>query len=70
MERVSEYVTTDECARRLGVSRSTFDNVTRFRPGFPSPLRLSARVVRWNWHSVSAWCEAQSSRAISAALSA
>ena len=70
---MSEYVTASECCLRLGVSRRTFDTVTRHLPGFPAPLRLSRRVQRWNWQAVEAWCEAQSgysSRAISAALSA
>lgn len=65
-----DYLPADECARRLGVSRRTFDSVTRHLPGFPPPLRLSARVQRWNWRAVEAWCDAQSSRAISAAVSA
>jgi predicted DNA-binding transcriptional regulator AlpA len=70
---MSTYLTTSEVALRLGVSRSTFERITRHLPGFPSPLRLSPRVIRWQWEAIEAWLEAQagySSRAISSALSA
>lgn len=55
---MTEYVSACECAKRLGVSRRTFDSVTRHLHGFPAPLRLSSRVVRWNWQSVERWAMA------------
>ena len=55
---MTEYVSASECAKRLGVSRRTFDSVTRHIHGFPAPLRLSSRVVRWNWQSIERWARA------------
>lgn len=67
------WLSAAQVARKLKVSRRTFDRVTRHMPGFPAPLRLSPKVIRWKWPAVEAWCDAQadySSRAISSALSA
>lgn len=55
---MSDFITSDECARRLGVSRSTFDAETRHAHGFPDPFRPSPRVVRWHWPTVERWAMA------------
>lgn len=55
---MTQYLSASECAKRLGVSRRTFDSVTRHLSGFPAPLRLSSRVVRWNWQSIERWARA------------
>jgi len=64
------WLSAAEVAMRLGVSRRTFDAVTRHMPGFPEPFRPSPRKARWDWRLVERWRDAQSSAAISSALSA
>mgnify|MGYP001314748692 CR=1 FL=1 len=54
-----ESIDAKECARRLGVSRKTFDDETRRLPGFPAARRLSRRIQRWDWGEVVAWWRAQ-----------
>jgi len=56
---VTDFISTSECAERLGVSRATFDGTTKHLPGFPSAFRPSPRVVRWHWPSVQRWALAR-----------
>ena len=50
-------LTINEVAHLLGVSKGTIKNWVNpksryYRPGFPKPLKLSTRVIRWQFKEV------------------
>jgi predicted DNA-binding transcriptional regulator AlpA len=50
-------LTSDEAARLLGISKRTFHNL-RHADGFPKPLVLSERIVRWRAKDIEAFIAA------------
>lgn len=50
--------TVDDIADYLGVARSSV-NRWREHPEFPTPIRLSARAIRWEPDEVRAWARSQ-----------
>ena len=58
-----EFLTTREARELYRVSRATWDRMRR-RPGFPVPVRLSARCLRWRFTELLAFAErAQTAKA-------
>lgn len=53
------FITSAEVCEMLGISRKTFDSHTKRLPGFPKPLVLSPKVIRWNTEAIQRWLEAQ-----------
>lgn len=58
-----EYVVAKDLCKMFCVSRRTFDEQTRHLPGFPPPIRLSKRTIRWELEQVKAWRAAQTKAA-------
>lgn len=56
--KAEEFLRTREARDFLKVSRATFDRL-RSRAGFPKPVRLSQRCIRWRTAQLIAFTEAQ-----------
>jgi predicted DNA-binding transcriptional regulator AlpA len=54
-------LTPRELAAALRVGKSTAQRIAA-RPGFPVPVRLSARLVRYRADEVQQWIERQAKR--------
>ena len=54
----SEYLTVQDLAGRWGVSRDTARSYA-LQEGFPAPLVLTARTIRWPAAEVAAWEDAR-----------
>lgn len=54
---MQEFLTSREARALYRVSRATWDRM-RWRPGFPLPVRLSARCLRWRISDLLAFAEA------------
>jgi len=53
---MAELLSPKELARRLGISLRT---LRRWRSMglLPEPIKLSSRIIRWNWEDVKLWLE-------------
>lgn len=57
------FVDAQDLAERWGVSRQTALAYTRYR-GFPSPLALSGRTLRWTLDEVVEWEKARKAQPV------
>jgi excisionase family DNA binding protein len=57
MRSMVQLLTTDDVAKRLRVSRRAAFMLVK-QPGFPAPVRLGSRMVRYRESDLDAWVAA------------
>lgn len=45
----------DEVAQRLGITRAALASLRRRDDSFPTPIRISQKVLRWREEDVEGW---------------
>jgi predicted DNA-binding transcriptional regulator AlpA len=60
---MSDLMTPDEIAAKLKIERRSFLRTIAKQPGFPSPVRLGPRIVRWQAEQVEEWVQRSTRRA-------
>lgn len=56
MAAMQQMLTIEQAAAKLAVSRRTFFKLARM-PGFPSPLRVGPRLVRYSDAALDHWLQ-------------
>jgi len=57
-----ELLTPDEIADLLKIDRRSFVRSVCKQPGFPSPVRLGERMLRWHSDDIEQWIQRQTRR--------
>ena len=57
-----DYISRREIAEMLGVSRWTVAQLAH-EDGFPKPIRLGTRTLRYRRQAIDAWCRARENQA-------
>lgn len=57
-----QMLTTEQAAAKLAVSKRTFYKLAQ-QPGFPSPLRIGPRLVRYSDVALDQWLQERMMRA-------
>jgi len=52
-----KLLTPDEVADKLRISKAALPGFRRREKGFPPPVRVSARVLRWDSEEIDTWLE-------------
>ncbi len=61
LEKIDTHTATSaEVCARFGISQPTLHRWTKNRPGFPKPLRLSSRMVRYDIAAIDRYLSTQS----------
>lgn len=56
---MTDLMTPEEVAEMMKVERRTFVRTISKAPGFPAPVRLGARIVRWPRQKIETWLQRQ-----------
>lgn len=52
---MADYLTAEQTAEMLGITRRTFLSRYAVRPDFPNRIRISQRVMFWEKSEVAEW---------------
>jgi predicted DNA-binding transcriptional regulator AlpA len=58
-----DLMTPEEVAEKLKMERRKFLRTVANQPGFPAPVRLSKRILRWHAEDIDTWVDRSTRRA-------